>query len=50
MPYDEPADLVGAYEASLDVLGLLVGDLREEIQGTGEAWTIAEILNHLLEG
>jgi len=50
MAFDETADLVGSYESQLDVLGLLVGDLSEEIQDSGEAWTIAEILNHLLDG
>jgi len=50
MAFDETADLVGSYESQLDVLGLLVGDLSEEIQDGGEAWTIAEILNHLLDG
>jgi uncharacterized damage-inducible protein DinB len=49
MPYDERADLIGSCEATLDTLGLLVGDMSEEIQDGGEAWTIAQILNHLLD-
>ena len=49
MAYDEPADLIGSCEASLDTLGLLMGDLKEEVQDRGGAWTIAEILNHLLD-
>jgi uncharacterized damage-inducible protein DinB len=46
--YDEPADLIGSCEATLDTLGLLVGDMSEEVQDRG-AWTIAQILNHLLD-
>jgi uncharacterized damage-inducible protein DinB len=46
--YDEPADLIGSCEATLDTLGLLVGDMSEELQDRG-AWTIAQILNHLLD-
>ncbi len=49
MAYDEPADLIGSCEASLDTLGLLMGDIKEEVQDTGDSWTIAQILNHLLE-
>jgi uncharacterized damage-inducible protein DinB len=49
MGYDEPADLIGSCEASLDTLGLLMGDIKEEVQETGDSWTIAQILNHLLE-
>ena len=49
MPYDEPADLIGSCEATLDTLGLLLGDLGEEVAETPGAWTIAEILNHLLD-
>jgi uncharacterized damage-inducible protein DinB len=49
MPYDEPADLIGSCEATLDTLGLLLGDLGEEVQDTAGAWTIGEILNHLLD-
>ena len=47
--YDEPADLIASAEASLDTIGLLIGDIKEEIQDSGGAWTIAEILNHLLD-
>ena len=49
MAFDEPADLIGSCEATLDTLGLLVGDMSEEIQDAGGAWTIAEILNHMLD-
>src|ERR1700674_2613555 len=49
MGFDEPADLVGSCEATLDTLGLLVGDMSEEIQDREGAWTIAQILNHLLD-
>jgi uncharacterized damage-inducible protein DinB len=49
MAFDEPADLIGSCEATLDTLGLLVGDMSEEIQDRGGAWTIAEVLNHLLD-
>jgi uncharacterized damage-inducible protein DinB len=47
MAFDEPADLIGSCEATLDVLGLLVGDTSEEIQESDGAWTIAQILHHL---
>ena len=49
MAYDEPADLIGSCEATLDTLGLLIGDMSEEVQDRGGAWTIAQILNHLLD-
>ena len=49
MPFDEPADLIGSCEASLDTLGLLVGDMSEEVQDQGDAWTIAQVLSHLLD-
>jgi uncharacterized damage-inducible protein DinB len=49
MAFDEPADLIGSCEATLDTLGLLVGDMSEEIQDRDGAWTIAQILNHLLD-
>jgi uncharacterized damage-inducible protein DinB len=49
MAFDEPADLIGSCEATLDTLGLLIGDMSEEIQDTDGAWTISEILNHLLD-
>ena len=49
MAYDEPADLIASAEATLDVIGLLMGDIKEEIQDSGDSWTIAEILNHLLD-
>ena len=49
MAFDEPADLIGSCEATLDTLGLLVGDMSEEIQESVDAWTIAQILNHLLD-
>jgi uncharacterized damage-inducible protein DinB len=49
MVFDEPADLIGSCEALLDTLGLLIGDIREEIQDGGDSWTIAQILNHLLD-
>jgi uncharacterized damage-inducible protein DinB len=47
--FDEPADLIGSCEATLDTLGLLVGDMNEEVQDRGAAWTIAQVLNHLLD-
>jgi uncharacterized damage-inducible protein DinB len=47
--FDEPADLIASAEAALDVIGLLMGDIKEEIQESGDAWTIAQILNHLLD-
>jgi uncharacterized damage-inducible protein DinB len=47
--FDEPADLIASCEATLDTLGLLMGDINEEIQDSGESWTIAQILNHLLD-
>jgi uncharacterized damage-inducible protein DinB len=47
--FDEPADLVGSAEASIDTIGLLIGDIKEEIQDSGDSWTIAQILNHLLD-
>jgi uncharacterized damage-inducible protein DinB len=49
MGFDEAADLIGSCEATLDSVGLLVGDLSEEIQDSDAAWTIAQILNHLLD-
>jgi uncharacterized damage-inducible protein DinB len=49
MAFDEPADLIGSCEASLDTLGLLMGDINEEVQDRDGSWTIAEILNHLLD-
>ncbi len=49
MAYDEPADLIGSCAATLDTLGLLIGDMSEEVQDRGDAWTIAQILNHLLD-
>jgi uncharacterized damage-inducible protein DinB len=49
MAFDETADLIGSCEATLDTLGLLVGDMSEEVQDRDGAWTIAQILNHLLE-
>lgn len=49
MAFDEPADLIASAEATLDVIGLLMGDIKEEIQDSGDSWTIAEILNHLLD-
>jgi uncharacterized damage-inducible protein DinB len=47
--FDEPGDLIGSCEATLDTLGLLVGDMSEEVQDRGSAWTIAQVLNHLLD-
>jgi uncharacterized damage-inducible protein DinB len=47
--FDEPADLIGSCEATLDTLGLLMGDIKEEVQDTGQSWTITQILNHLLD-
>jgi hypothetical protein len=47
--FDETADLIGSCEATLDTLGLLVGDMSEEIQDRSGAWTIAQVLNHLLD-
>ena len=47
--FDERADLIGSAEATLDVIGLLMGDIKEEIQDSGDSWTIAQILNHLLD-
>jgi len=49
MAFDEAADLIGSCEASLDTVGLLIGDIKEEIQDRSDSWTIAEILNHMLE-
>jgi len=49
MPYDEPADLIASCEATLDTVALLLGDLAEEIPDTAGDWSIAEILNHLLD-
>ena len=49
MAYDEPADLIGSCEATLDTLAVLLGDLGEEVAETPGEWTIAEILNHLLD-
>jgi len=49
MPYDEPADLIASCEATLDVIALLLGDIGEEVQDRTGAWTIAEILNHLVD-
>src|SRR5262245_38224840 len=49
MPYDEPADLIASCEATLDVIALLLGDIGEEVQNTPGSWTIAEILNHLVD-
>jgi uncharacterized damage-inducible protein DinB len=49
MAFDEPAALIGSCEATLDTLGLLIGDINEEVQDGGGSWTIAEILNHLLD-
>jgi uncharacterized damage-inducible protein DinB len=49
MPYDEPADLIGSCEATLDTIGLLLGDLGEEVEEKPGSWSIAEILNHLLD-
>jgi len=46
--FDEPGDLIGSCEATLDTLGLLIGDMSEEVQDRG-AWTIAQVLNHLLD-
>src|SRR6266576_1473001 len=34
MPYDEPADLIGSAEATLDVIALLLGDISEEVDDT----------------
>ena len=49
MAFDESADLIGSCEATLDTLGLLIGDMSEEVQDRGGAWTIAQVLNHLLD-
>jgi uncharacterized damage-inducible protein DinB len=49
MGFDEAADLIGSCEATLDTLGLLVGDMSEEVQDSTGAWTIGQILNHLLD-
>jgi uncharacterized damage-inducible protein DinB len=49
MPYDEPADLIGSAESTLDTIALLLGDISEEVQDTPGSWTIAQILNHLLD-
>jgi hypothetical protein len=49
MPDDETADLIGSCEATLDTLGLLLGDIGEEVQDSGDSWTIAQILNHLVD-
>ncbi len=47
--FDEPADLIASCEATLDVIGLLMGDIKEEIQDSGDSWSIAQILNHMLD-
>jgi uncharacterized damage-inducible protein DinB len=47
--FDEPADLIASCQATLDTLGLLVGDMSEEVQDRSVAWTIAQVLNHLLD-
>ena len=49
LPFDEADDLIGSCEATLDTLGLLLGDLNEEVAPADATWTIAEILNHLVE-
>jgi uncharacterized damage-inducible protein DinB len=49
MPYDEPADLIASCESTLDTVALLLGDIAEEVPDTPGDWTIAEILNHLLD-
>jgi len=49
MPYEEPADLIGSAEATLDIIALLLGDISEEVRDTPGTWNIAEILNHLLD-
>ena len=49
MPYDEPADLIGSCEATLDTISLLLGDVSEEVAESPGTWTIAEILNHLVD-
>ena len=49
MAFPETADLIGSCEASLDTIGLLMGDIKEEVQDRDGSWTIAEILNHLLD-
>jgi uncharacterized damage-inducible protein DinB len=49
VPYDEAADLIGSCEATLDTIGLLLGDLSEEIAESPGDWSIAQILNHMLD-
>src|SRR5260370_33877797 len=49
MPYNDPADLIGSWEASLDTLGLLLGELSEEVAESSGDWSIAQVLNHLLD-
>ena len=49
MPYDEPADLIASCESTLDTIALLLGDIGEEVQTRDDSWTIAEILNHLVD-
>jgi len=49
MPYDEPADLIASCESTLDTIALLIGDIGEEVQDGATSWTIAEILNHLVD-
>ncbi|TMF66379.1 MAG: DinB family protein [Chloroflexi bacterium] len=49
MPYDEPADLIASAEATIDTIALLLGDISEEVGDTPGAWSIAHILNHLLD-
>jgi uncharacterized damage-inducible protein DinB len=49
MAFDEAADLIGSCAATLDTIGLLLGDLGEEVAEKPGAWSIAEILNHLLD-
>src|SRR5256885_7772337 len=50
MPDDEPADLIASCETTSDVIALLLGDIGEEVQDRTGAWTIAEILSHLVDG
>ena len=49
MPYDEPSDLIASAESTLDTVALLLGDISEEVSDTPGDWSIAEILNHLLD-
>ena len=41
--------MIWSCEATLDTLGLLLGELSEEVAESPGDWSIAQILNHLLD-